>query len=243
MKFVKGVSLFFIYPVVMLVIGFIGGMTFMNYFYPGKYEARAIGESQDEVLQEWQKAAMDNVKVLEEELNGHTRTTAETEQIPSEEEAESIEAAIISEVITADTQYVLEETDMINQTVVETVSKIPAKYLGMNRTQFVESMMAYETSPPLSELERGFVSLEVLSFSTERVVVRMNYEYKQPSTSFYLLVEDNYVVVYLDDMQTIYMYTDIHLSKLPDEIQQNIINMLYMPDEESLYNFLEAYSS
>ena len=52
--------------------------------------------------------------------------------------------------------------------------KLPDKYVGMNREQFLEAMELYEAFPPLSEMERGFVSLEVLSFSRKRVVVQMN---------------------------------------------------------------------
>ena len=71
----------------------------------------------------------------------------------------------------------------------------------------------------------------------------MNYEYTLPSSSFYLMVENNYVVVYLDDRQTVYMDTDILLTDLPSDVQQDIINVMFIPNEESLYNFLETYSS
>ena len=57
------------------------------------------------------------------------------------------------------------------------------------------------------------------------------------------MVMNNYVVVYLEDMKTVYMDTDILLKDLPDDIQQDIIHVMYIPDEESLYDFLENYSS
>ena len=117
------------------------------------------------------------------------------------------------------------------------------KYVGMNREQFLQAMEVYEAFPPLSELERGFVGLEVLSFSRERVVVRMDYKFVQPSSSFYLAVYDNKVVVYLEDMQTVYIETDIRLDSLPATLQQNIIDMMWIRDEEELYSFLENYSS
>ena len=114
----------------------------------------------------------------------------------------------------------------------------------MNREQFVEAMKLYEASPPLAEMSRGFESLEVLSFSRERVVVQMNYRYVKPSSSFYLAVYDNEVVVLLEDKETIYIDdTRIMLDELPDDIQQDIIHMLWIENEEKLYAFLEAYSS
>lgn len=71
--------------------------------------------------------------------------------------------------------------DLRNHTIVETVWKLPPKYIGMNRETFLVAMENYQAAPPLSELEKGFVSLEVLSFSPERVVIQMSYDYKEPN--------------------------------------------------------------
>lgn len=267
MKVMRGIGLFFIYPAIMLGIGFLCGILFMNYFYPGKYTTKQ--QLEEDLTQDWQRTALDHAESMSRENNGsysekksdggYAGTGKEESNDPGtaldadnsvedgyhQEDitAGSLQANSLSEKITADTDYVLEETDVLNKSVVETTWKIPAKYIGMNREQFLEAMEDYELSPPLAELERGFVSLEVLSFSPEKVVVQMNYQYIQPSTSFYLKVEDNNVVVYLDDQKTVYMYTDIMLPDLPDRVQRDIINVMYVPDEESLYNFLETYSS
>ena len=87
------------------------------------------------------------------------------------------------------------------------------------------------------------MGLDVLSFSRERVVVQMNYKFVQPSSSFYLAVYDNRVVVYLEDMETVYIETDIRLDSLPEQLQRNIIEMMWIENEEKLYDFLENYSS
>jgi hypothetical protein len=92
-------------------------------------------------------------------------------------------------------------------------------------------------------MERGFAGLEVLSFSRERVVVRMNYRYVQPGEAFYLAVQDNEVVVYLEDQETLYINTGIMLESLPEELQMEIMQMLYVEGEGDLYDFLESYSS
>ena len=159
------------------------------------------------------------------------------------EVAPSVEAAASGETLCADTEYVLEEADIVRGTTVETSWKIPHKYIGMNRENFLETMELYAAHPPLSEIERGFVGLEVLSFSREKVMVRMDYRYVQPSASFYLAVSDNEVVVYLEDRSTVYINTGISLEELPEQIQLQIMDMLFVPDEETLYDFLETYSS
>lgn len=149
----------------------------------------------------------------------------------------------IPETINAETEYILREKDLLNGSEVETSEEIPDMYIGMNREQFVAAMENYEAAPPLSEKERGFVSLNVLSFAPSRVVVQMNYRYVQPSKSFYVVAINDLIVVYKEDRETVYQYTNIRLSRLPERLQQEIIGVMYIADEESLYDFLENYTS
>lgn len=147
------------------------------------------------------------------------------------------------QIIDADTHFMVEEADLRRDTFVETEWELPDKYIGMNREEFIEAMDEYELTPPLSELERGFVSLEVKSFSDELVVVRMNYSYIMPSKSFYIMAQKHQIVVYCDDKRTLYMKTNIMLDTLPENLQQEIINGMFVADEKTLYYFLESYSS
>lgn len=60
----------------------------------------------------------------------------------------------------------------------------------------------------------------------------------------YLLRELNgFVVVYLADGNTIYELTEIPLSDLPEELQQQILEGKILSTEDELYGFLENYSS
>lgn len=207
MKFVKGISLFFVLPVLLLAVGFVVG----SYFY------------------------RDTNNIVNEQVV----------EPDKEEKKVQFRAASSSgeQLIDADTHFYVEEADLRRDTVVETEWELPDKYIGMNREEFVEAMDEYELTPPLSELERGFVSLEVKSFSEEQVLVRMNYSYIMPSTSFYLMAEKHQIVVYCDDKKTLYMKTNIMLDSLPDILQQKIINGMFVEDEKTLYYFLESYSS
>lgn len=224
MKFVKGFSLFFLYPIVMFALGVYASNSFKSFFYPGD-NVRGIPSQ----------------KVIVEESK---EIPIQKEIIPIVDKKEdAVETILKEETLNADTEYVLEEVDIKKETSVETVWKVPEKYLGMNREAFVEAMEEYAFSPPLAEQERGFIGLEVLSFSAKKVVIRMNYAYVEPTESFYLSVQNNYIVVYLDDKETVYMHTDILLEHLPDNVQQEVIGFMHFEDEEALYNFLESYSS
>ncbi len=238
MKGLKYIAVLFIYPVALMVLGFVCGLTCAKVFYPGSFQ---MVEEKSERSDDWQVITGTPDRV--EELASKEEQTSEPEVNLGPQDTEAQEVATLLPRLTANTSYVLEETDMRNETVVETTWKLPAKYIGMNREQFLEEMEMYEASPPLQELARGFVSLEVLSFSPQKVVVQMNYDLGQPEECFYLMVEDNYVMVYLEDKITLYMDTDISLKDLPEDIQQEIIHVKYVPDEESLYDFLENYTS
>lgn len=265
MKFVKGISLFFIYPAAMFSIGFYVGVQSMHFFYPGTNPVQDVRELSEEdwpgqIADKLEDSALgdagagyqdgqQNQSFYEnsgQSDGGLTYPDGQSDSAGStawQEQNALVDAAASGDTLSVDTEYVLEETDVISHSVVETVSRLPGKYVGLNREQFVASMEDYELSPPLSELERGFVSLEVLSFSRERVVIQMNYQYVQPSASFYLAVRDNEVVVYLEDKETVYINTGIRLEELPETVQQEIMQMLWMENEETLYHFLENYSS
>lgn len=261
MRALRYFGIYVVYPVLLLGTGFLGGVLFMDYFYPGSAGTR-IEQGEEFVVPEESITVPEELKVelVDENVStnsvGQGESEAGWQRVSGEithgeavidnqmvQSSDSAEVVFQEEVLNADTAYVLEETDLRNASVVETTWRLPAKYIGMNREEFLEAMELYEASPPLEELERGFVSLEVLSFSVGKVVVQMNYEYVQPGSSFYLMVEDNYVVVYLEDRKTVYMDTDILLKDLPEELQNDIIQIMYVPDEESLYDFLENYSS
>lgn len=238
MKFIKGISLFFVLPICILALGIWIGVEVTHFFYPGEQEPKKVMETQTREHQE--DVHMQDVPARD--------IAPEKENIVGEEQNSIVQGKVTAvsaneETLSVDTEYVLEEKDVVTGSIVETTGKLPDKYIGLNREQFLDAMENYEMFPPLSEMERGFMDLEVISFSRERVVVQMNYQYLQPSTSFYLAVRNNEVVVYLEDMETIYINTGIQLEELPEEQQMEIMQMLWIENEETLYNFLEAYSS
>lgn len=220
MKVIKSIGLFLIYTSTILLLGFWGGVQTTRFFYPGESVVQRPYNVEDPAAEHLESAE------------------------PSEEMPEEIrEVSQQRETLYVDTEYVLLETDVLRETEVETTWKLPHQYVGLDREQFLAAMENYENYPPLSEMERGFVSLEVLSFSRERVVVRMNYRYVQPGEGFYLAVQNHEVVVYLEDQETVYINTGIMLEDLPEDLQLEIIEMLYVDDEGTLYNLLESYSS
>ncbi|MGN1180048.1 MAG: hypothetical protein ACI4SD_02450, partial [Suilimivivens sp.] len=123
----------------------------------------------------------------------------------------------------------------------ETTEYPPDKYIGLTRENLEEELKRYEESPSLTDLEKGFTDIELLSFSPARVVVRKIYEREEEG--FFLVNEDHNVVVYDKSLTNVYLNTGIRTDELPWNIQNEIMHMKYIETESELFNFLESYSS
>ena len=60
---------------------------------------------------------------------------------------------------------------------------------------------------------------------------------------YYLAELNGYVVVYQNDLETVYEYTSIRVADLPEALQNEIRNVKVLEGTDKLYGFLENYSS
>ena len=148
MKFVKRISLFFIYPITMFGLGFVSNMAIQEYFYPGQQENRELADRETQ----FQPAP------------GRTMEPVW--------EAGNLEEPII----TADTRYVVMSYNTISGETTESEETTPDKYIGLTRQRLEEELKEYVESPSLADQQKGFSHIELLSFSPARVVVRKSYE-------------------------------------------------------------------
>lgn len=230
MKFMKRISLFFIFATVMFTAGFLANVWAQDFFYPGKEANRIV-----------------NQKILSQEKT-ELEDDAEKTEIPAKEtktetDTEVEQASATDRMISADTDFLVQKYNLLTSQMEETVESMPDKYIGMSREQLLEEMASYSQMPSLKDKQEGFQGAEIQSFSSAQVVVRKFYEKQDQLPGFYLLNENNYVSVYYTDMQTIYLKTDISTSYLPEYLQQEIIQKKFVTDEAELFDFLEAYSS
>ena len=220
MKLIRRISLFLILSGIMLGLGGYTALKAEQFFYPNRYQAK---ETPNYVIQQTHEDGDIQEQIIE----------AAAGDIP---------------VVTADTIYLVEEVNLTDGTVHETEENVPVRYIGLDREMLVNELEIYDSNPPLSELERGFETIELTSFSKDRVVVckyyKLEKENEQASEQgYYLMVADHLIVVYRGDRQTIYMNTDILLESLSDALQAEIMQGKYLETEEEVFNFLETYSS
>ena len=120
---------------------------------------------------------------------------------------------------------------------------MPGKYIGLDREDFLHCIDDMAASPTLAERIAGLYSVEVLSFSVEKIVLRKSYRKQEASTSYYLMLERNLVVVCEADRSTVYLRTAIDARNLPSEIRYEILRGRKLASKEELEKFLESYST
>lgn len=145
--------------------------------------------------------------------------------------------------ITNRTTYILEYYNSKDFSLIEDTLATPADFIGLTRDELIKYLKNYEEFPSIEDLESGFEKFELVSFSKNKIVLRKTYYPINPDYKYYLVAENNYITVYYMDKETVFSYTDILLSSLPEEMQQEIISGKFITDIHQLYNFLENYSS
>lgn len=157
---------------------------------------------------------------------------------------ESVTAAGMSkDITTCDTVFIVKEHDYRTGETDSHEEKLPDLYIGKTREQLEALLADYNVNPSLSDQEQGFEEISLDSFSRQMVIATRYYTSPSREEEFYLMVEDDYITVYLGDLKTVYLYTGIHMSTLPENVQQEILDKKHIADKEELYNFLESYSS
>ena len=230
MKFVKRISLFFIYPMTMFGVGFASHMAIQEFFYPGVVSKQKVAPMRLTVgVDADQKEETDM-------LNRDGMKEADVGETLIQETAMNREP-----VLTANTSYIVVSYNAVSGVSSEQEENAPDGYIGYNRQELEEALLEYEKSPSLADLEKGFEGAELMSFSSARVVVRKSY--RKQEKGFFLINEDHNVVVYDKTLENVYMNTGIHMEDLPESLQEEIHYMKYVESEEELYNFLESYSS
>ena len=159
------------------------------------------------------------------------------------EKEESVLTAAGESVTSCDTDYIIKSYDYTTKTYSTEERSLPTMYLDKNREELEDLLSDYAISPSLTDLEKGFETVTLDSFSKNMVIITKYYRSVPKQEPFYLLVEDDYITVYCEDLTNVFLYTNIYMNDLPERLQQEILDKKYIASEEELYNFLESYSS
>lgn len=180
-------------------------------------------------------------------------------------QSEMEETAAAEEHVTCDTVFTVSEYDLTTGRQEVYQELLPSSLIGMDRKQLTEWVDDYNISATLEDMEKGFRSMELLSFSSKEIRVRKRVEsageeedmvIEQPkqlvteqtlsqNSSIYgcILAQEGLLTVYDGMRRHVILYTDISLFDLPEDVQQEILEGKNVASQQELYNLLESYSS
>ncbi len=167
--------------------------------------------------------------------------TEKNDIIYSTKEENVAAEAVSDETIRSNTELVYEIYRQ-GEKIKEETQKAPADYVGKTRTEVISFLEEIMEDLPKDELEEGLESMELVSFSDERVVIRKKYGVLLPY-KYCLYIENGAVTVYYSDKKTVYSYTDIQAEDLPDSVRKELYSGKEIESQGALYDFLETYSS
>lgn len=171
-----------------------------------------------------------------------TRQNAEIEEY-SLDYAEDV-AAQSKTTVSVDAAYLEQTYDMVTQEQKEEKKNIPNDFVGLTRDQVVEKLNEYMQNKSLEEYNAGLVSWELVSFSSEKVIVKKTYNSEAIVYRYYMALENGEVVVYYSDKETVYDGdTGITSADLSEEDRIALMYGVYIKDEAELYSKLENYTS
>lgn len=139
--------------------------------------------------------------------------------------------------------YILQTYDIKEDILEENKQNAPEFLVGLTRNQVIAYLNQYMSNVPLEDYEKGLVSFELLSFSSDKVVLKKSYNSDNIQYKYYLAVQNGVITVYYSDKKTVYEYTDVYVADLTEEEQIELSQGKYVKDLDELYGLLENYTS
>lgn len=159
------------------------------------------------------------------------------------EREETVSAGQGSDKVTRATNIIIESYDR-NGRLVERQEETPgAELIGNNRLDMLIYANGYRDQAPEEEQKDGLERMVLASFSPESVTLIKYYGEPEIEQGYFIGLKDNAVIVYSSDRTQVYEYTNIELWTLPEQVQSDLVEGIYVKDERELFDFLQTYSS
>ena len=140
-------------------------------------------------------------------------------------------------------KYVVENYDGTTGVVTKEEGTVPAKIAGKTREELESYITEYNQKLQEAAIPEAPDSVELISFSKDKVVIRENYLGAEEETGFYIKLQDQEVVIFHNDQVTPYEYTGIQEEVLPESELEKLREGFFVEDEKELYSVLENLSS
>lgn len=92
---------------------------------------------------------------------------------------------------------------------------------------------------PATELQSETVVEDRLAANQDQVA----HETVMVAEEYYLVAEDGFLLVFLKDRKTIYLYTHIPITDFPEIERAKLMNGIWFSSMMEVFNYLESYTS
>lgn len=175
------------------------------------------------------------IRTRERNSQEHTREGQEMDPVVS--------AGTGTDKVTKNTRIIIESYDVQGTLIHREEQSAGAEFIGNNRLDMLVYAGNYRELAPEQEEKDGLERMVLESFSPDAVTLVKYYGEPKEEEGYFIGVKDNVVIVYLADRTEVYEYTNIELWSLPAEVQSNLVEGIYVKNEQELFDFLQTYSS
>lgn len=160
-----------------------------------------------------------------------------------EDDAKQADADMNQNVVLQTTEVIIESYDENGSLMSREITTPNADLVGLSRLELMVYANAYKSNATQDEIEQGLERMVVQSFSSDTVTLVKYYGEPIEEPGYWIAVKDNIVIVYTEDKSEVFEFTNIELWQLPQEVQYNLVEGIYVENERELFDFLQTYSS
>lgn len=195
-------------------------------------------------MEHFQEMQQDYESRLGEQVQVYVTKEMETKLEDLEQQVEdSIEAQASDHTLGKNAVYQIQSYNSLTDTTTTDYESLPSDMEGYTIEDAEGFCEEYMKNMPVEDFLDGLQSMNVVSFSNDRLVVRKSYDVSKVKFRFYLIASQGQVVVYYGDMKTVYEETGISVDTLSKSDRKALKNGIEVKDEEELFGILENYSS
>ena len=158
-------------------------------------------------------------------------------------ESDTVPTGDGSDKVTRATDIVIESYDADGKLIERSQEKAGADLIGNNRLDMLLYANSYREQATAQEKQDGFERMVLESFSPQTVTLVKYYGEPRVEQGYFIGLKDNAVIVYLEDRSEVYEYTNIEAWSLPLDVRSDLVEGIYVENEQELFDFLQTYSS
>lgn len=176
-------------------------------------------------------------------LNKYYKEQEASQEAAETDDLRQADANLNQNMVLQNTEVIIESYDENGSLMSREVTTPNAEIVGLSRLELMVYANEYKSQASEEELSQGLERMVVQSFSPNTITLVKYYGEPIEEPGYWIAVKDNVVIVYTEDKSEVFEFTNIELWQLPQEVQYDLADGIYVENERELFDFLQTYSS